>query len=80
MTNRAAIFAYLDTLGECQISGRILPDIVAAMNGKRPYHSTCLDACRDYAGISGGAFECVDNQKSIYHFTPGVRLDDAIVD
>lgn len=80
MTNRAAVFAYLDTLGECQISGRILPDIVAAMNGKRPYHSTCLDACRDYAGISGGAFECVDNQKSIYHFTPGVRLGNAIVD
>lgn len=79
MTNRAAIFAYLDTLGECDIRGVVLPDIVAAMNGKRPYHSTCLDACRDYACISGGEFECIDNQKSIYHFTPGVRLGSAIV-
>lgn len=80
MTNRAAIFAYLDTLGECQIRGVILPDVVASMNGRRPYHSTVLQDCRDYATISGGAFECVDNHKSIYHFTPGVRLDNAIVD
>lgn len=80
MTNRAAIFSYLDTLGECQISGRILPDVVRSMNGRYPYHATLLDYCRDYAGISGGAFECVDNQRSIYHFTPGVRLGNAIVD
>lgn len=80
MTNRAAIFAHLDTLGECQISGRTLPDVVEAMNGKRPYHSTCLEDCRDYAYISGGVFECVDNKRSLYHFVPGVRVGEAIVD
>lgn len=80
MTNRAAIFAYLDTLGECDICGVVLPDIIASMNGKRPYHGSVLDDCRDYAMISGGEFRCIDNHKSIYHFTPGIRLDNAIVD
>lgn len=80
MTNRAAVFEVLDNLDDCKISGWRLTDMVYELVSRRPYPASILQAARDWACISGGLFECIDNAKSIYHVAPGVKISGAIID
>ena len=46
---------------------------------RRTYPATLIQYARDYADISGASFSCVDPQESRYHFTPGVKLGNALL-
>lgn len=79
MTVTKAVYEYLDSLKECDISGWKLYEIMELRTGRKTYPSTLLKICRNYADITGADFDCIDNQKSKYHFIPGVRLGSAII-
>lgn len=79
MTVKEAVFEYFDSLQSCNISGWKLFDHIASVTGKHSYPTTLLNYAREYADISAGSFNCIDNQRSIYHFEKGFVLGPAII-
>ena len=80
MTIKAALWAFLDQLGPGTISGWRLFEEMLARTGRKTYPSTLIEYAREYADFSGAAFECVDPARSVYRYTPGMRIAGAIVD
>lgn len=80
MTIKAALWNLFDSLTECDISGWRLFDLMYARTGRKTYPQTLLDYCREYADIAGAEFRCIDRERSIYRFTPGVKIAGAIID
>lgn len=67
------VYEFLDNLPDgFIISGWALCDEMTVRSGRHLYPSTLLGYCRNYCDITGGNWECVDNQKSIYKFHKGV--------
>jgi len=80
MSIRQSLFAYLDTLASRDISGWQLFTEIQARTGRNSYPATLLGYAREYSAISGGRFDCVDPDRSIYRFEPGAKIAGAIVD
>lgn len=82
MTIRAAVFAFLDQL-ERPIT--LFPDFIDYIGMKytkldhvrRKYIIACV---REYCDISGASLKCTNRQYGYYHFTPGVKVSNAVVD
>lgn len=75
-----AVYAVLDDLPEGRISGRELQyRVTLRLENKDPYHSTVLEKARDYCDISGASLICVDRKRSIYTYSPGFKIGDAII-
>jgi hypothetical protein len=71
-TLKKIIFNYLDNLTDnIIVSGWELFDYCHSQTMRMHYPSTILKYCREYADITGGEFECMDVQKSIYKFHKG---------
>ena len=80
MTITRTLYKIMDTLPERDISGWQLFDMVSSVTGKDTYPSTLISMARDYADITGSDFDCVDRQKSIYHFKPsGFTIGNSII-
>lgn len=56
-----------------RICGGTLADMVAKRINRPVYPTVVLKAAKWWAWLSGGAFDCVNFEKSIYQFTPGKR-------
>jgi len=80
MTLKAVVFETLDNLTEPKVSGWRLFDLVYLRTGRRPYPSTILGYAREWADISGGTFECVDPQNSVYKIEVCAKIAGAIRD
>lgn len=80
MSVRQSLFDYLDARPGGPISGWELFEDMARRTGRKTYPATLLEYCRDYAELSGADFRCIDNQESEYYYTPGVKLEGAILD
>lgn len=80
MTIKAAVFDILDHLPPCELSGWKLFDLVQEETGRKPYPPTLLQYAREYAELSGAAFDVIDSARSIYHYRPGVEIARAILD
>lgn len=82
MTIRSAVFAFMDqhevpfTFTETFLE-YIAMKYTGLDNVRRKHVIRCLN---DYCDISGAKLKTVIRREGIYHFTPGVRLDNAIVD
>jgi hypothetical protein len=75
MSVKKEMFKYLDSLADNKIvSGWEIAESLRTATGKHTYPSTLLGYCREYCDITGGRWECLDNQKSIYKFHKGVIL------
>lgn len=82
MTIRAAIF---DFMGQREVPFTFTATFLEYIamkytrldNVRRKHVMRCV---RDYCDISGAKLKTVIRREGIYHFTPGVRLDNAIVD
>lgn len=73
MSVKSKTFTYLDELADnSRISGWEIADAIRMLTGRHTYPSTLLGYCREYCDITGGKWECVDNQRSIYVFHKGV--------
>lgn len=73
MSVKKEMFKYLDLLADkSRVSGWEIADAIRMATGRHPYPSTLLGYCREYCDITGGKWECVDNQRSIYVFHKGV--------
>ncbi len=76
---KAEVFAYLDSLPRSDLlTGWELFSEINSRTGIKTYPETILHYCREYADRSGANFRCVDKARSLYHFTPGVKLGKAI--
>ena len=72
MSIKKETFKLLDELtDDTIISGWQLADNIRLVTGRHPYPSTLLGYCREYCDYTGGRFECIDNQKSIYKYHKG---------
>jgi hypothetical protein len=80
MTIKRTLFDYMDAQGERDLSGWELFRDMAAMTGKATYPSTLLKYLREYVDITGADLECVDHEKSIYHYVPGCGIGSAIIE
>lgn len=80
MTIRAAVYHVLDEYPPGRLSGWDLFDLVVAKRGGRPYPHRLLQYAREWADESGGGFECVDHQRSIYRVEKGFAIAGAIHD
>lgn len=80
MSIRREVFKILDSLPEGNISGWKLHEMIYFKTGRRPYPPTLLQYARDYADISGGSFDCVDPQKSVYRYVPGFGIGSARIE
>jgi len=80
MSIRQSLFAFLDDLPPGNISGWELFDRMRERTGRNTYPATLLDYARDYCDLSGASFDCVDAERSIYHYSPSVKVAGAIVD
>ena len=79
MTVKQALFQYLDSCENKNISGWDLYDIISSTHGTQTYPSTLIKYAKEYADISGASFICVDRQTSMYHFTQGYKIESAIL-
>lgn len=82
MTIRAAIFSFMDQhKTSFTFTATFLEYIAMKYTGldnvRRKHVIRCL---HDYCDISGANLKTVIRREGIYHFTPGVCLDNAIVD
>jgi hypothetical protein len=77
MSNRQKVFKILDDLPEGNYFGRDITELVYQITIKRPYDSTILTYCREYADISGSDFYCIDKQKSRYYYKPNCKISGA---
>jgi hypothetical protein len=80
MTVKAHLWKLFDSMQASDISGWALFEAMYARTGRKTYPQTLLDYCREYADISGAEFRCVDREKSIYRYAPGVQISGAIID
>ena len=81
MTITKALYNYLDSFDEqVELSGWQIFDAIRDVTGKNTYPSTLLQMCREYADITGADFICINNQKSLYRFTPNIKLGNAIIE
>jgi hypothetical protein len=78
MTVASALYNFLDTLPECNISGWKLFDELVAITGRETYPNTLLQYARRYADMAGAEFVCVDRNKSVYHYKPGYKISGAL--
>ena len=78
MSVKSALWKYLDNLSRCEISSWQLYDAMYALTGRHTLPSTLLSYAREYADLSGSDFTCIDNQRSIYRYTPGYKISGAI--
>ncbi|CAK0761471.1 conserved hypothetical protein [Gammaproteobacteria bacterium] len=77
---RQRLFDHLDSLPAGYLSGWELFEDMAKLTGRKTYPATLLEYARDYAALSGAVFRCIDAEKSLYHYVPGVSLEGAIID
>ena len=78
MSVKSALWKYLDNLPQCEISSWQLYDAMFALTGRHTLPSTLLSYAREYADQSGCDITCIDNQRSIYRYTPGYKISGAI--
>ncbi len=83
MTNRQATFLILDNLSNGNYYGSSLTTLVHTLLeskgiNKKPYPSTILSYCRQYADISGADFVCISNKESLYNYIPNVKISNAL--
>jgi len=72
---KQTLYRHLDAITEtCYLSAWKLFDRMLIDTGRHTMPSTLLQYCRDYADIAGAVFECVDVARSLYRFTPGVKI------
>jgi hypothetical protein len=72
---KKAVYQYLDSLKKPQmIGGWLLQDIIAYTLGYHVYPTVVLKLAREWAYLSGGGFDCVDRDRSLYAFTPGKKI------
>jgi len=80
MTIKQALYEYLDTRPAGMISGWELFGAMLEATNRKTYPATLLEYCREYSDRSGARFDCVDNQKSLYYYHPGIQIAGAIID
>lgn len=74
MNTKAVVFAFMDRQRAGNLSGWALFDAIERRTGRKTYPETILHYVREYAAISGADFDCIDKAKSLYHYTPGIKL------
>ena len=80
MTVKDALWELFDSMPATRISGWQLFNIMRQKTGLWTYPGTILDYAREYADAAGGEFRCVDRERSVYQFEPGMKIAGAIVD
>jgi len=78
MSVKSELWKYLDNLPQCEISSWQLYDAMHAITGRCTLPSTLLSYAREYSDISGSDFICIDNQTSLYRYTPNCKISGAI--
>ncbi len=80
MTVKQSLFKFMDDQHERDISGWQLFQEMNRRTGYNTYPSTLLKYLREYADISGAGLDCIDHENSKYHYVPGFKIGDAIIE
>ena len=75
MTVASALYNFLDTLPECNMSGWKLFDGLVAITGRETYPNTLLQYARRYADMAGAEFVCVDAARNVKLFGSTKRAE-----
>jgi hypothetical protein len=71
---KKAVYKILDSwCRPRRICGGTLADMVAKRINRPVYPTVVLKTAKWWAWLSGGAFDCVNFEKSLYQFDPGRR-------
>jgi hypothetical protein len=71
---KKAVYKILDSwCRPRRICGGTLADMVAKRINRTVYPTVVLKYAKWWAWLSGGAFDCVNFEKSIYQYSPGKR-------
>ena len=71
---KKAVYKILDSWDRPRkICGGTLADMVANRISRPVYPTVVLKTAKWWSYLSGGAFDCVNFEKSIYNFEPGRR-------
>lgn len=80
MTVKAALWQMMDDLPAGRYGLWVLTDMLNGITRQHTMPHTVKRYIKEYADYAGADFACIVQNKSIFEYTPGVKISGAYID